>query len=225
MNTPQSNAKQRRHALLRAIALVVIVMLFTGFGISLAPWAKYQEQFGSDKDCLKNAKELAQLKQQREKLLALLKKMETTYADIADLDVQYEKSTTPNAGATIMRKIEPQESALGSQVTELNLPNDTLAQHAAQAYDHLLVARKMIWQLRLNNWPDEPTGSGGGDSQQELVDMRREARDIASALDTEARTLEEARIKGLFGNKKEMRRKLDNVVGQMRSLANRLRAI
>ncbi|MBL7794046.1 MAG: hypothetical protein JNK77_17085 [Saprospiraceae bacterium] len=223
MNTPQSNAKQRRHALLRAIALVVIVMLFTGFGVSLAPLAKYQEQFGSDQDCRRNTQELALLKQQREALLALLKKMEVTYAAISELDGQYESSNTSNASAKLMRRMEPLEVELGTRVTEL--PDDTLATHAAKAYDYLLIARKMIWKLRLNNWPDDPDGGGAADCKEELIDMRREARDIASALDLEARTLEDARIKGLFGNKKETRRKLDNVVGQLRSLANRLRAI
>lgn len=225
MNTPQSNAKQRRHALLRAIALVVIVMLFTGFGVSLAPLAKYQEQFGSDEDCKNKAGELAQIKKQRGEILALMGKMEAVYAIIVDLDRQYEKMTTPNAGSSLMREIKPLEEELSNLTTKLKgLENDSLAIHAAQVYSNLLIAREMIWQMRRNTWPETPPEDCG----EQLAEIRIKMQLLADDLEDKAEDVQTAsdEIKRFLGKKNpSIQKKLNQYTKDLKDLAQRQRMI
>lgn len=216
MTTQHSNAIQRRNAILRALGLVFIVMLFTGFTVSLFPSA-------GNTDYLGNRSSLLKMKEERDNLLKTLSELEQKYAAISELDAKWESAAAAGTGAALKRKIDPLEGDMSAIVDSLNkIQGNDLVAHSANTYNYLLVARDVIWKLR-GQYRDVPPPSDPGKS--EIVLLRQEARAVANDLDAEARLLEDAKVKGLITNGKDVREKLDKVIGRLRGYAGRLRSI
>lgn len=212
-----SNAIQRRNALLRATALVAFLMLLTGFAVSLFHTSRDYDAIGLNADRLSVRDSLLLLKNQRDSLLNVLASVESTYSKIMELD----KKWNPD-NPEIKRQIDPLEKTIGNMADQLAKErNDSLSLYVGRVFDNLLIARSMIWRLRELDF--DKTLPPNPDIKIAMLQM--EARNVASELDKEAKALDDAVVKGIFGNKKSVKEKLTATASRLRGLANRLRSI
>lgn len=232
MKTQQSNAKQRRNAMLRAIALVIIVMLFTGFSVSLVPMAKNQNESMSENDCNYYRKEYQMLESQNDFLVSRLTQMESIYAEAMKLDVQYESTKGSNAKAALEDKIIPLEAKLRNLNIEMTSDTFTLNLKIADIYSNLLTARGAIWDLRKNTWPVpiDPGNDTGKDIAriQQQLEMQAKLRGIAKDLDDKAKEIQVAtnKIRKIFGKRNiALQKELSGYVNDLKILASEIRQL
>lgn len=220
MTTSYSNATQRRNALLRATALVLAVMLLTGFTVSLFPTAKEVDYMG-------NHISLQKIKQEHNWLIRKLLELERYTDTIAIYDNQWESAATSGKGAFMKQQIKPFENKMADLKNELEQKSaNDLAVHAGKAYNTVLIVRDMLWALRDKYRDPVQPNDPCADLKQQLLLIRQEARSLADGLENEARFLEDQiKIKGIFWEKGEARKKLETVIKRLRVLESRLRQI
>lgn len=227
MKKSESNAKQRKQALLRAILLVLSVMIFTGFGVALFPLANWGVGEITGRDCKLKGDSLALLKTQEAKLVQYLSRLEVQYDSIKKLDKDWEKvQEQPSAATDFKDGINKLEKDISSIVTTIQQAKlGTVANKSASAYDYLANARALIWKLREDNSkinpppPPPPPGLSTSDL------LKMEARGIANDLEDEIKLLESKKFRGILGNKKEVQAAVEKVVSNLKGLVNRLRSL
>ncbi|NUO01622.1 MAG: hypothetical protein HUU01_13530 [Saprospiraceae bacterium] len=222
--TPGSNALERRNALLRAIGLASFLMILTGFGVSRYSTANFYGLLGNEQSCLAHRDSFLALKQQRDTLLSILMPLASQYEKIMVIDGKWEDAQGNNQRAILKRQINQMESELANQISLLS--NESLGPlpiRVKYLYNHLLIAREAIWELRMLSVPKEDENfliANDG-----LKEIRRKADNIAEALDAEKKRLQDAQAKGWFSNKKEVNAKIKNTVEELMNLAERLRSL
>ncbi len=182
IQTSNSNAEQRRKALLHAIGLILILMIFTGFGVSLYPTAQKEHVLAQKEDCSEKKASLQRLEQQQANLESMLKVIESQYEKITIADTEWENAKGEQTLSSLKDRINGMEDTLDDQVNLLN-NNDLgpLSKKINLAYGQLLVARKTIWKLRDTKSPVPGPPVGGTIAAEILAiasDLDRERRDL-----------------------------------------------
>jgi hypothetical protein len=222
MQTQTSNRIQRRNALLRATALLIIVMLLTGFCASLFPKATSNERNRVGNDCSKSKMDLIKIIESENNLQKTLSELEHIYATIIEQDNIWEKTSESEIGirGTVEQKIDDLSAEMRANINDLGkVKEQPLYAHAANVYHNLLITRKMIAELRRKEpffpvVPPFPNSNSNG----------TDTRDIIKDIEDEAQFLEDQiAIKGWFWDKNGTKDKINRVASRLRNIAQSLR--
>lgn len=215
-----SNLKEKKQALLRAIVLVILLMGLTGLAVALFPASQYWQKItinGNYKHTLDTLNLIIQAERQ---LLADISKIEHHFDSITGLDQIWEIEKSANAKAVVKRDIKKLEEEMAGFVNQLKQTSGPLASKFVIAYNHLLASRELIWDLRsLDPGVVRENGYNEMENFQRKIDnAARELRDKADDI----RVATDEIRKFLSKHHRTVRERLDDYVGDLKNLANKL---
>lgn len=227
MSTSSSNIIQRRNAMWRASLLVLIVMLLTGFGVSRIPQTTGYDLLFANAANQAKLDSFEVLKNHRVKLLAVLEELDATYAEIIRQDSIWESTTTLDSKG----KVETQIEALQTRMTNTlgkEGASDRIDTISRNAFANLIIARKGIWKLRtefskLNTVnPSTSFMDAANHNEADLDAIKETARIAEETIRAQVIALRGLEIKGIFSNKKEASKLIEDVVEELNNVKFKL---